>query len=155
MRWPWTRSSDDPKERRPHSWSDHTDPSNWSWSTFTEPSTLIPSLVFTITTISALRIYKSYLRRIPSVNHIKPGYFRRKSLFGRVTSVGDADNFRIYHTPGGRLAGWGWWPWKRVPTTRDGLLRNTVCVSHDFSLYVTTCSATMPGCDFRTFMSHV
>lgn len=86
----------------------------------------MPAVAFTVTTVSALRIYKSYLRRIPSVNHIKPDLYRRRTLFGKVTSVGDADNFRLFHTPGGRWAGWGWLPWKRVPTTKEGLMRKTV-----------------------------
>jgi hypothetical protein len=135
MRWPQPGdhddgSTDDKKANKPNNrrltWSELASPSNWSWDNFTEPNTLLPSVVFTVTTISALRIYKSYLRRIPSVNHIKPGYFRSKTLFGQVTSVGDADNFRIFHTPGGRLAGWGWLPWKKVPSTREGLANNTV-----------------------------
>jgi hypothetical protein len=87
---------------------------------------LLPSLVFTATTLSALRIYKTYLRPIPNINHIKPGFFRKRSLFGKVTSVGDADNFRLFHTPGGRLAGWGWLPWKSVPTKKEGLVKKTV-----------------------------
>ncbi|ORY08828.1 putative endonuclease LCL3 [Clohesyomyces aquaticus] len=125
MRWPWTGGEDDEKKSRSVSRVESVKTTNWS-SMFTEPRILIPSLVFTATSVSAIRVYKSYLRRIPSVNHIKPDYFRRRSLFGRVTSVGDADNFRLFHTPGGRLAGWGWLPWKRVPTTREGLVNKTI-----------------------------
>lgn len=124
MRWPWTGDEDDKKSGLA-SWTGTRETANWS-STFAEPRTLIPAIVLTATTVAGLRLYKSYLRRIPSVNHIKPGYFRRRSLFGRVTTVGDADNFRLFHTPGGRLVGWGWLPWKKVPTTREGLLRKTV-----------------------------
>jgi len=36
-------------------------------------------------------------------------------MFGTATSVGDGDNFRFYHTPGGRLLGWGWMPGRKVP----------------------------------------
>lgn len=127
MRWPWT-GDEDKRKQSLGPWSDLLDPANWSWSTFTDPGTLVPSLVFTATTLSALRIYKSYLRRIPSVNHIKPHYFRRRTIFGHVTSVGDADNFRLFHTPGGRLSGWGWVPWKKVPATREGLQKKTVSI---------------------------
>jgi hypothetical protein len=134
MRWPWTSDEDDKEKRRAASWDEILDPSNWSWSTLTEPGVIIPSVAFTLTTLSALRIYKTYLRRIPSVNHIKPNYFRRRSLFGRVTSVGDADNFRLFHTPGGRIAGWGWLPWKSVPTTREQLTKKTVSLE-PFSLH--------------------
>ncbi|KAF2278116.1 SNase-domain-containing protein [Westerdykella ornata] len=133
MRWP--RPGDDNNDKptsnttsshRALSWTEQAHPANWSWPTLRDPGTLLPTLVFTLTTISAVRLYKSYLRRIPSVNHIKPGYFRSKSLFGKVTSVGDADNFRMFHTPGGRLAGWGWLPWKRVPTSKEALAGNTI-----------------------------
>ncbi|KAF2013302.1 SNase-domain-containing protein [Aaosphaeria arxii CBS 175.79] len=126
MRWPWSGDDNDKTRSEPSSWADLLDTSKWSWDTFTGPGALVPSIVFTVTSLSALRIYKSYLRRIPSVNHIKPDYFRRRSLFGQVSSVGDADNFRLFHTPGGRLSGWGWLPWKRVPTTREGLTNKTI-----------------------------
>ncbi|KAF2750710.1 SNase-domain-containing protein [Sporormia fimetaria CBS 119925] len=124
MRWPApgdndTSGSKGDTKRAPSQWT-------WSWANLTKSETLVPSIVFTITTISAVRIYKSYLRRIPNVNHIKPGYFRQKSIYGYVTSVGDADNFRIFHTPGGRSAGWGWLPWKRVPTEKAQLAGKTI-----------------------------
>lgn len=128
MRWPGS-GDEDGKKRSQLSWPEYLEPSNWSWPTFDDPGTLFPSVVFTVTTLSALRIYKTYLRQIPNVNHIKPGWFRRKSLFGQVTSVGDADNFRLFHTPGGRLAGWGWLPWKKVPNTREGLSNKTVSMA--------------------------
>jgi hypothetical protein len=126
MRWPWSGDADDRKK------DNRAAPADWP-AALIEPRTLIPSIALTISTVAALRLYKAYLRRIPSVNHIKPDYFRRKTVFGQVTSVGDADNFRLYHTPGGRLAGWGWLPWKRVPTKRDKLTKQTVCVLHETS----------------------
>jgi endonuclease YncB( thermonuclease family) len=49
-------------------------------------------------------------------------FFRKRSLYGVVTSVGDADNFHFYHTPGGILGGWGWL--RHVPKPgRRALLR--------------------------------
>lgn len=42
--------------------------------------------------------------------------------------MGDGDGFRLFHMPGGRLAGWEWLPWRRVPQGRAGLKDNTVCV---------------------------
>ncbi|KAF2736659.1 SNase-domain-containing protein [Polyplosphaeria fusca] len=125
MRWPWSSDDDGRETTRLRKWIHNVRSTDWP-STFTEPGVVVPSIVFTLTTLSALRIYKSFFRRIPSVNHIKPGYFRRRSLFGQVTSVGDADNFRLFHTPGGRLAGWGWLPWKRVPTKKDQLVKKTI-----------------------------
>lgn len=122
MRWPWSSDADD---RTNSSRAVPAVPADWT-TALLEPRTLVPSIALTVSTVTAVRLYKSYLRRIPSVNHIKPSYFRRKTLFGHVTSVGDADNFRLYHTPGGRLAGWGWLPWKKVPTKRDQLTNQTV-----------------------------
>ncbi|KAJ5245887.1 hypothetical protein N7468_000870 [Penicillium chermesinum] len=55
-----------------------------------------------------------------------PSWLRRRTVFGQVTSVGDGDNFRLYHTPGGRLAGWGWLPWKRVPVNKKELKDQTI-----------------------------
>lgn len=40
--------------------------------------------------------------------------------------MGDGDNFRLYHTPGGKLTGWGWLPWKKVPTLKKELRDKTV-----------------------------
>lgn len=133
MRWPWSGNGDDRKRTGLSPWDTNTD-SNDVPRSWLEARTLIPSLALTVSTVAAVRLYKSYLRRIPTVNHIKPNYFRRRGLFGQVTSVGDADNFRIYHTPGGKIAGWGWLPWKRVPTTRDGLKNQTVSLAQQPSL---------------------
>lgn len=49
---------------------------------------------------------------------------RRRWVRGVVTSVGDADNFRLYHTPS-----FGWrWPLKfrRVPTLSKELKEQTI-----------------------------
>ena len=97
MRWPWSTKESEKEDihenSHPFSWSDNLDPT--SWSEYTEARTVVPSLLLTVATLAFIRVYKSYLRRIPSVNHIKPDLFRRRSLFGKVTSVGDADNFRL------------------------------------------------------------
>lgn len=125
MRWPWSGDEDENRKPDLSAWVEKLKSTDWP-STFTDPRTLGSSIVLTASTVAALRLYKSYLRRIPSVNHIKPDSFRRRSLFGQVTSVGDADNFRLFHTPGGRIAGWGWLPWKTVPTKKEQLANNTV-----------------------------
>ena len=131
MRWPWSGDEDEQKKTGLAAWAEPYNSNDWATSLL-EPRTLIPSVALTVTTVAGVRLYKSYLRRIPTINHIKPDYFRRRSLFGQVTSVGDADNFRLYHTPGGRLAGWGWLPWKTVPTKRDQLTKQTVSMhSHN------------------------
>ena len=83
-----------------------------------------PNVVAGLMAIGAVHLWTVYLRRIPGSAHVQPSFFRKRSLFGRVTSVGDGDNFHMFHTPGGRLAGWGWL--RRVPTTRTALKGKTV-----------------------------
>ncbi|KAF2756672.1 SNase-domain-containing protein [Pseudovirgaria hyperparasitica] len=118
MRWPWTSETDI------HKRSD----SSWSWKRFTEPQTILASLVLAGGLLTSVRVYKEYLRRIPNSKYIKPGWLRQKSLFGTVTRVGDADGFHLYHTPGGRLAGWGWFPGRSIPVNRKELVGQTISV---------------------------
>ncbi|KAK0668110.1 putative endonuclease [Cercophora samala] len=75
-------------------------------------------------TVGLWSFYKTYLRRIPNSAHVSPRYFHRRSLFGKVTSVGDGDGFHLYHTPGGRLAGWGWL--RAVPKLKKELKGETI-----------------------------
>ncbi|SPQ19281.1 3f5148ca-e4a1-4aa6-9f67-d20ee7ecbd77 [Thermothielavioides terrestris] len=77
-------------------------------------------------TLGLWTFYQSYLRRFPGTDHIAHSFFRRRSLFGTVTSVGDGDGFHMFHTPGGRLAGWGWL--RRVPKDRKELKDRTISV---------------------------
>lgn len=70
------------------------------------------------------QFYRSYLRRLPGTGHVSPAYFRRRSLLGKVTSVGDGDNFHLFHTPGGRLAGWGWL--RKVPVGKKEVRGRTI-----------------------------
>ena len=98
-----------------------------TFTAFAEPQTLVATAILTAASLGSYRFYKSYLRRIPQAIDINPSFFRRRSLVGKVTAVGDGDNFRIYHTPGGRLAGWGWLPGRHVPVDRKELKDRTVC----------------------------
>ena len=126
--WP-TSSSEEP----PRNWNKALNATDWA--AFTEARTLIPTLVLTGSILAAVRIRRR-LRRFPDATSISSSFFRQRSIFGEVTSVGDGDNFRLYHTPGGRLTGWGWLPWKKVPTSRKDLKDKTVCWTYDhpFSL---------------------
>jgi hypothetical protein len=66
-------------------------------------------------------LYQKAFKRYPSVQHLPASIFlnKRKTLLrGKVTSVGDGDNFRFYHLPPLYLF--------RVPTTRKGRCSNTV-----------------------------
>jgi len=125
MPWFWQEPAAAPRKTKPS--SEHEDSESWLSAThLLHPSSLIPAALLTTAVIYSSRLYKTYLRRIPNVSHIKPAFFRTQSLFGRVTSVGDADNFRLYHTPGGRLMGWHWA--RRVPSVRKELVDQTLHV---------------------------
>lgn len=133
MRWPWTSSGTDDNAK---SSKDKTvssvipsSISDISLEHFRDPRNFIPAIALTGASLLGVRFYKSKLRRIPNIEHIRPQEYRHRKLLGKVTSVGDGDNFRIFHTPGGRLAGWGWLPGRRVPTRRDELSNNTVSIS--------------------------
>ena len=147
MRWPpWGSNSQDPatndkQEQQQRQWwptsSSEEPPRNWNkalnatdWAAFTEARTLIPTLVLTGSILAAVRIRRR-LRRFPDATSISSSFFRQRSIFGEVTSVGDGDNFRLYHTPGGRFTGWGWLPWKKVPTSRKDLKDKTVCWTYN------------------------
>jgi len=93
---------------------------------FAEPQTVVATLVLTAASLGLYKFYKRYLRRIPQAVNISPELFRRRSILGKVTSVGDGDNFRLYHTPGGRLVGWDWLPGRHVPSEKKALKDNTV-----------------------------
>lgn len=132
MRWPslWKSA---PPEREP----DETEPPpNPPHKTDTlsakryllAPENLPAVLVLTTSCLALYGFWRSYLRRIPEAGNISPGFFRKRSLFGRVTSVGDGDNFRVFHTPGGRLAGWGWAPGRKVPEGKKELKDKTVWI---------------------------
>ncbi|OAP63645.1 hypothetical protein AYL99_02872 [Fonsecaea erecta] len=95
---------------------------------FTQPETILAAAVLTTACVGVYKFYKTYLRRIPQAINISPGFLRRRSLVGQVTSVGDGDNFRMYHTPGGRLAGWGWFPGRKVPRNKKDLKDQTIHV---------------------------
>ncbi|KAK0613032.1 hypothetical protein B0T17DRAFT_583794 [Bombardia bombarda] len=96
------------------------------WHRYTEPRNIVPSIVVAAVSIGLWGFWRSYLRRLPGTAHIAPGSFRRRSLLGKVTSVGDGDNFHLFHTPGGRLAGWGWL--RSVPVERKMLKGRTIPV---------------------------
>ncbi|KAL2808132.1 nuclease domain protein [Aspergillus granulosus] len=134
MRWPpWSSRShcspgnnDESEDRQQTSTTTTNTLNSFTWASFTSPQTLIATAILTSAILSAARFHRRYLRRFPDATSIPTTYFRRRSIFGKVTSVGDGDNFRIFHTPGGRLAGWGWLPWKRVPTLKKELRNNTI-----------------------------
>lgn len=93
---------------------------------FEDPRNLISTFLLTTACIGAYSLYRSYLKRIPQAYRISDTFWRKRSIFGTVTRVGDGDGFHLFHTPGGRLAGWGWLPWRRVPQGTKALKDRTI-----------------------------
>jgi endonuclease YncB( thermonuclease family) len=91
-----------------------------SWQSYATPQVLIASTLSTTTLLLALRLHRTRLKQFTRVTAIPPSFYRRRALFGRCMRVGDGDGFRLLHTPGGRLAGWGWLPGKRMPAAGAG-----------------------------------
>ena len=104
----------------------HDASSSPTFRAFAEPQTIIAAVILTTASLGLYKFYKSYLRRIPQATGIAAGFLRKRSLVGKVTSVGDGDNFRFYHTPGGIFAGWGWFPGRQVPKDKKQLKDQTV-----------------------------
>lgn len=94
------------------------------YSHYTTTQTITISAITALTTLALQRLYKTYLRRIPTVDYLKPGLFRRRSIYGYVTRVGDGDNFHLFHTPGGQMLGWGWFVGRRVQRLKGKELKD-------------------------------
>ncbi|KAI0196873.1 SNase-domain-containing protein [Astrocystis sublimbata] len=125
--WPFgsskeSNSSKGDGSRSPVSWTSSLNRTDWDH--YKDPSNWIQTVLVTTTVVVSLQIYRSYLRRIPGTVYVRPSFYRRRSLFGHVTSVGDGDNFHLFHTPGGRLTGWGWL--RRVPSKKVELKNRTI-----------------------------
>lgn len=64
----------------------------------TPAGTAVTSAALTTTT---LLVYWRYFRRLKNADYITPRELRlRRTITGKVTSIGDADGFRLYHQPG-------------------------------------------------------
>ncbi|KAK4330416.1 TNase-like domain-containing protein [Rhodotorula toruloides] len=85
--------------------------------------------------LASNRIWHRYGRRIRNVDELAPTDFAPRRLRGVVTSVGDADNFRLYHRPALR-------PWSRPPTKRPDLKGETL---HPYSQEALELTATVMG----------
>ncbi|GCE99780.1 putative endonuclease lcl3 [Zygosaccharomyces mellis] len=69
---------------------------------------LILSLFFSGSFIGAWAFFNRFLKQYTKATDIPQNVFRKRWLFGKVTAVGDGDNFHFFHAPGGLMAGWGW-----------------------------------------------
>lgn len=134
MVWPFTSGDssgkspapptiDEPRrDRKAVSWSDSI--ANIAYDPLGAAKEWAPVVAFSLVGLGALQLYANYLRRIPGAAYIRPGFFRNRSIYGKVTSVGDGDGFHMFHTPGGRAVGWGWL--RKVPEKRKELKDRTV-----------------------------
>ncbi|KGB74862.2 hypothetical protein CNBG_0700 [Cryptococcus deuterogattii R265] len=71
--------------------------------------------------------YRRYWRRIKNADYVTSELLRRRAwIKGIVTSVGDGDNLRLYHTPGPFFQ----YPFKirSIPTTQKGLRNETISI---------------------------
>lgn len=129
MVWPFGASApkkdtehENRPKKRPVSWSDSLRSSEVG--PLEAAKAWAPMVGFSLVGLAALQLYANYLRRIPGAAYVRPNFFRNRSLYGKVTSVGDGDNFHLFHTPGGKAVGWGWL--RKVPESRKELKGRTV-----------------------------
>lgn len=72
------------------------------------PKVVLLSLILTGSIISGYSFFNRFLKQYAKVSEIPSNAFRKEWLYGKVTAVGDGDNFHFFHTPGGIRGGWGW-----------------------------------------------
>lgn len=79
------------------------------------PKVLLLSAGATATIFLSFKFYARYIRRVRSYLDFSHDMLDgQRRLYGKVTRVGDGDNFRFFHTPGGVFTGWGWL--REIPT---------------------------------------
>lgn len=95
--------------------------------TLLHPKVIILSAGITTSLFIGYKFYKRYLKRVRNYLDLSSDVLdNQRSMYGYVTRVGDGDNFRFYHTPGGLFCGWGWL--RKIPTTRSGLKDETLMI---------------------------
>lgn len=91
------------------------------------PKVLLLSAGLTVGAFASYRLYSRYVRRVRNYLDLTPSILDgQRKLYGKVTRVGDGDNFRFFHTPGGAFMGWGWA--RQVPTARSALKDETLMI---------------------------
>lgn len=96
-------------------------------SSFLDPKVLLMSAAISSSAFLSYRIYSRYVRRIKTYLDLTPSMLEgQRTLYGKVTRVGDGDNFRFYHTPGGVLLGWRWL--REIPTKPHELKDETLMI---------------------------
>ncbi|AMD21340.1 HER061Wp [Eremothecium sinecaudum] len=69
---------------------------------------ILLSILLTGGILTSFTLFNRHLRQIKTARDIPSHVFRKSHLFGKVTFVGDGDNFLFFHMPGGILGGWHW-----------------------------------------------
>ncbi|WVQ80677.1 hypothetical protein IAT38_002782 [Cryptococcus sp. DSM 104549] len=86
---------------------------------------VLSALAATAITLGSIQGYRRYWRRIKNSDYVTTGMLDRKVwVRGVVTSVGDGDNIRLFHTPGPFFR----YPFKlrSIPTTAKALKDETI-----------------------------
>lgn len=90
----------------------------------THPKVILLSTGICATGLLAFTLSRRFAR-VKTPLDMTPSMFGRR-MPGKVTRVGDGDNFRFYHTPGGVFLGWGWL--RHVPTAPKELKDQTLSI---------------------------
>ncbi|WVQ73158.1 hypothetical protein IAR50_002722 [Cryptococcus sp. DSM 104548] len=88
---------------------------------------IISALGASALTLGSIAAYRKYWRRIRNADSVTMGMIDRKTwVRGVVTSVGDGDNMRLFHTPGPFYR----YPFKfrSIPTTQKALKNETLSI---------------------------
>ncbi|SMN18996.1 similar to Saccharomyces cerevisiae YGL085W LCL3 Putative protein of unknown function [Maudiozyma saulgeensis] len=68
---------------------------------------IVGSAILTSLLFGTKHGFVRFLKQYREAKDIPKAAFKSRWLLGKVTAVGDGDNFRFFHTPGGILGGWG------------------------------------------------
>lgn len=69
-----------------------------------------------------VKLYNKYFTRRRTFFDLSQNMInRQKQLYGKVVKVGDGDNFRFFHMPGGIFLGW---KWLRNPKIKKDFIKN-------------------------------
>lgn len=90
-----------------------------------DPRVIAISLT-TLAVVLGLNRVRRRLLRIATAGDLTPRVYGRV-LRGKVLAVGDGDGMRVFHTPGGVLAGWGWLR-RPPPVQARGVAATTILV---------------------------
>lgn len=84
---------------------------------------VIGTVVLTSIVLGSKYGFSRYLKQYKEVKEIPSAAFKNRWLYGKVTAVGDGDNFRFFHMPGGVLG--GWYTIRTVPNLERNNANNT------------------------------